>query len=167
MSLIVEDGSGLPNANAYIDVAYADAYFALRGRQEWADLTVEKKEQSIVAATDYVETRWGCLFLSTRLTDTQALSFPRKKWDGIPDSLKKAVCEYAIRSSQHPLYAEPVLDESGFVVTETLEKVGPIQEKKSFKTGGVGMGGVLVRPYPAADSLMRGLVRPSNGRVYR
>ena len=35
MALIVEDGTGLPNANSYVSVATADAYFAMSGQTAW------------------------------------------------------------------------------------------------------------------------------------
>ncbi|WYV98931.1 hypothetical protein [Stenotrophomonas phage CM2] len=34
MSIIVEDGTGLMNANSYVSVEYADDYFAMRGKPD-------------------------------------------------------------------------------------------------------------------------------------
>ncbi len=49
MTFVVEDGTGLANANAYIAVAFADSYFADRGIQKWADVTdASLKQQAIV-----------------------------------------------------------------------------------------------------------------------
>lgn len=35
MSLIVEDGTGLPDAESYASVAFADAYFTARNNSAW------------------------------------------------------------------------------------------------------------------------------------
>lgn len=166
MAAVVEDGTGKPDANSYIDVAYADAYFTLRGNETWTFATADEHVVAIVQATDYIDARWGSLLDSTRTTETQALEFPRKKWEGIPETLKKACCEYALRAMLSPLAPDPEFDESGRTVSETKEKVGPITEEKKYLDQG---NGILWRVYPSADALMRPLlnVGASAGRVVR
>lgn len=44
MALEVEDGSGKANADSYISVADADAYFAARGITLWATMQEVEKE---------------------------------------------------------------------------------------------------------------------------
>ena len=53
--LIVEDGTGLANANAYVSVEFADEYFSARGNQTWVGLGSADKEAAIIKATDYLE----------------------------------------------------------------------------------------------------------------
>ena len=48
MSLIVEDGTGIENANSFVDVVYADDYFSTRGVADWALLTQEQKEVFLI-----------------------------------------------------------------------------------------------------------------------
>lgn len=43
MAFVVEDGSGIANANAYITVAYADEYFSDRGNADWAGMADDTK----------------------------------------------------------------------------------------------------------------------------
>jgi hypothetical protein len=82
-TFVVEDGNGLPNANAYVTLVYANDYFASRGNAAWAAAADVDKQAAIVRATDYIETVWGEKFLGQKAFVTgdvatdQALSFPR------------------------------------------------------------------------------------------
>jgi hypothetical protein len=66
MSFIVEDGSGKKGATSYATIAFFRAYMADRGIDvtTWIDATVQGY---LVAATDYIDTRWGLRFLGERL----------------------------------------------------------------------------------------------------
>lgn len=85
MTLVVEDGNGLPDANAYIDVAFADDYFTLRGVTAWNGAQTAAKEVAIVKATDYIDTVFTNRFLGVPAfvsmpadpVNDQALQFPR------------------------------------------------------------------------------------------
>jgi hypothetical protein len=55
MSLVVETGSGSSTANSYASVDQANAYVSARRIEGWASLTLEAREASLVAATDYLE----------------------------------------------------------------------------------------------------------------
>lgn len=142
MALIVEDGSGLPNAESYISVEDADAYFSARGNASWAALTVEAKEAALRLATDYMSAAYGGKWCGKRLTDTQALDWPRTGRDGIPEALKRQCAELAVRASTGPLMA----DQGAAVQSET---VGPISVTYA-KGGSTG----AVR-YTAVDSALR------------
>jgi uncharacterized protein involved in response to NO len=70
MALVVETGAGTPGANAYVPVAFVTSYLSDRGRSTengWTASTTGAKEAAIIAATDYIETRWGSRFLGSRL----------------------------------------------------------------------------------------------------
>lgn len=166
MAAVVEDGTGKPDANSYVSVEYATDYFTLRGNETWTFASADEQVVAIVQATDYIDTRWGSLLASVRTTDAQALEFPRKKWDGMPETLKKACCEYALRAMISPLAPDPEFDESGRTVSEMKEKVGPITEEKKYLDQGTG---ILWRVYPSADALMRPLLSlaASGSRVVR
>lgn len=100
-------------------------------------------------------------------TGTQALEFPRSAlYDragvvvaGIPDKLKHATVEYAVRSLTSPLFADPVVDPSGRVIIR--DKVGPLETE--FAQG--GSLDLLIKPYPAADRLLAQYV--TSGGVIR
>ncbi|SRR5690606_1904871 len=118
MALIVEDGTGLPNAEAYISVADADSYFAKRGNSAWAALTVDAKEVALRLGADYMAAVYGPRWCGERLTDTQALDWPRDE-QGVPEAVKRANAELAVRASAGVLLA----DQGAQVKSET---VGPI-----------------------------------------
>lgn len=174
MALIVEDGTGVAGANGYIDVAYADAYHGARGEAAWGGPN-DAKEHAIIRATDYIETRWGANFLGTpeHLDPRQPLSFPRlglrdrvgQTVLGIPENLRRATAEYAVRAMASALMPDPVTDPSGAMVTSKREKVGPIETSMSFS---VLQGFRLLKAYPAADRLLTEyLSGGGRGRVYR
>lgn len=73
--IIVEDGSEVANANAYISVADVRTYAANRG------VTLSNDDDAIAAmlikATDYLET-FACQYLGVPTSSTQSLQWPRK-----------------------------------------------------------------------------------------
>lgn len=168
MSIIVEDGTGLMDANSYVSVEYADDYFAMRGNPTWNALSEADKEFALVNATDYIDQRWSC-FKGELLNPYQALMFPRTLWEGIPANLKRACCEYAVIATERPLWFIPEVDESGFAVQERKEKVGPIEESVKYAVG--EYSGSTARTtflsFPKADQLMSGYICNTQGRVIR
>lgn len=118
MALVVEDGTGLSNAESYIDVEFSDSYFLKRGITEWAGLT--NKESLIIRAMDYIENNYA--YQGTKLLSTQALQFPRLICGEsvYPIALKNAVCELALKSNEEDLLADT--DK-----TTIREKVGALE----------------------------------------
>lgn len=76
MTLVVENGTGLSNANSYASVATANAYATLRGLTAWTG-TDAVKESALVRATDYLEATYRNDWQGNRVSATQALSWPR------------------------------------------------------------------------------------------
>jgi hypothetical protein len=80
MAFIVENGLGVPGANAYIDVAFADAHFTERGQlADWGDSDEELAEMrgAIVRATEHIERLYGVRFRGSTSGTTQGLAWPR------------------------------------------------------------------------------------------
>jgi hypothetical protein len=76
MSLIVESGTGLADAESLASVADADTYHSSRGNVLWSSMTTEEKEQALRRGTDYLaiyRTKWK----GRRASLTQALDWPR------------------------------------------------------------------------------------------
>lgn len=119
VSLIVEDGSGIADAESYASAASADSYFSRRGNVAWGGLTTAAKEAALRLATDYMGATYGRLWRSCRRTDEQALDWPRVGWAGVPMPVMRACCELAFRASGGPL----IIDEGPQVASE---EVGPI-----------------------------------------
>lgn len=164
MSLIVEDGSIVPNANSYVALVEADDYFRVRNNQVWSSLDNATKESLLIQATDYIELRFGRRFLGQKKQDNQPLSFPRKEVayiSPIPEALKRACFEYAIRANNGPLVPDPKFDESGMALTVRRKKVGPLETEMRTPSKGVGSTVTLFRPYPGADYLLSDLLGSS------
>ena len=66
MAIIIEDGTGVKGAQTYGAVAAFEAYMIARGI-DITGLSTPVKENSLVNATDYIDTRWGLKFHGNRL----------------------------------------------------------------------------------------------------
>ena len=104
MAFVVEDGTGLPLANALVSVADADAILAVNIHSTWSQIADPAiKEKLIQWATRLLceRVRWK----GTRVSETSGLPFPRsglKDADGIyfpndevPQPVKTAVATLA------------------------------------------------------------------------
>jgi hypothetical protein len=161
MTFTVEDGTGLIGSNAYVSVAYVDSYFLDRNNTAWVASTTQK-QAAIIKATDYIEVRWSSRFMGRKefANTPQALSFPRvniidrngQYVTGIPEKLKRATAEYALRALSSELLPDPTIDDSGLAVVAKREKVGPLEEQTQFQANVTNP--TLIRPYPTADRLL-------------
>lgn len=160
---LVEDGSVVAGANAYVDVAFADTYHLDRGHGSWAALTSTAKQQAIIRATDYVDKRFGRRWRGRKIQPlAQPLLWPRVdvydpykdllvQSNVIPAQLKKAVSEYALRAAllgelaPDPLPQVPRQDLSpntpvfptefqGGQIRRVAEKVDVIETSTSYNT---------------------------------
>lgn len=69
MTLVLEDGTGVPSANAYATIAFVDTYLTDRDRETentWSSRADAVKDGAVVQATDFIERRWGARFLGNR-----------------------------------------------------------------------------------------------------
>lgn len=85
MALIVEDGTGKPDAESYISVAAAITYHAARGNAAWAAIASDTiREQLLRKATEYMMQNYRGRWAGSRVGSVQALDWPRA-WVPIPD----------------------------------------------------------------------------------
>lgn len=95
----------------------------------------------------------------------QPLSFPRVnlldrdgvRITGVPDRIKQAVAEYAVRARASTLQPDLTTDVTGGQVIRKRERVGPIEEETQYLEGGRIM---TFKPYPAADVLIDEFLQP-------
>lgn len=100
MTLTVEDGTGLTNADAYAAVATVDAYATARGWADWTGTTAVK-EAAIREATVYLDQSYN--WKGAIVAETQALAWPRegvtdregREVTGLPQRVVDACCELA------------------------------------------------------------------------
>jgi hypothetical protein len=99
MPLIVEDGIGRTDANAYADVATIAAYCTLRGLTKFNTLsTTAAKEAAVVNATEWLTIAYQ--WHGWRITREQALAWPRydnrrRLPAGVPQQVVQATARVA------------------------------------------------------------------------
>jgi hypothetical protein len=169
MTLIVEDGTGLPNAESYASVASADAQMAALGITIWSGLVTEEKEQALRRATQYMEQAYRLRWHGYRTTNVQALSWPRSEVPipdspgrfagyytyvdeySVPSEVSRACIDLAVRAAAGELLA----DQSQQV---TREKIGPIETEYTPY-------GTQAKQYPAITSLLAPYFQYAPGTV--
>ncbi len=179
MTLIVEDGTGLADAESFCSVADADTYHSNRGSSLWETLLEEEKEQALRRATDYMEQAYGDSWAGYRYGAVQALSWPRYNVpykdlardgrlyypetygagyypvDAVPVAVVRACAELALRAASGEL--APDIGTTDLV---KREKVGPIETEYV-------VGAAYVR-YRAIDMmLLPFLVSKNQFPIYR
>lgn len=124
MALIVEDGTGVANAESLASVAFADTYHANRGNIAWGDIAdVATKEQLLRKATDYAVAKYAGLWAGVPVSEAQFLPFPRTVNGtniGLPVSIQQAIAELALSAKTSPLMPN-------IVRGKKKVKVGPIE----------------------------------------
>ena len=132
MALIVEDGTGLPDAESYISVLDATAYHLKMGRKEaWALVGNEaSKEAMLRRATQYLQSRYLGRWKGNPRVFTQVLDWPRTGVETrnmsfvsnaiVPEEVKAACAELALKA-----FSEDLMPDA----TQTVkrEKVGPLE----------------------------------------
>lgn len=132
--LIIEDGSVVENAEAFADVATADAYAAARAINVWIDETdVTKKEAALRKAADYLADNYVNRWRGSPNEDTQALPFPRDGGDFIPNAIIRANIELAIIALNEPLFT---VEDARGVVLEEARGVGPLSRSAKYSNDG-------------------------------
>lgn len=121
--LIVEDGSIVANANSYVDYDYVENYHSLRGNTAWAAGDETAKQYAIIRATQAIDAMYKTKWKGNQTEyGTQELEWPREDVEVngtelddnlIPSSVKKAVCEAALRELASSNSLQPDLDRGG------------------------------------------------------
>ncbi len=172
MTLVVEDGTGLDDAESYASVEDADDYLANRGYTNWADLDEPEKEQCLRRATEYmVIYPWK----GERTSATQTLDWPRTgasafgndlATDVVPSVVGNACILLAFRAASGELLPDPELDSTGRLPTKLVKKVGPIDKETSYATRGTVSTPGAIQRFPSIDVMLLAFIRRSS-TVYR
>lgn len=133
MTLVVEDGTGLANANSYVSVTEADAYWAGMGADgtSWQALTTAQKEAALILATRYINNAGIFRYRGTRKSYEQRMEWPRtgaaeRNGPAIPDTVvpwrvKDAVLAASLEATKGAL--EPRLKRGGKVVSSRVDAI--------------------------------------------
>lgn len=155
--MVVENGTGMPDADSYISVADAEAYLVARGKELTGNAAA--KEAALIQATDYmVRYAWK----GSRVSGTQALDWPRVGVEAngfpipsniVPVPVRHACAELAVRAQAGDL--APDLGRR-----TSQETVGPVSV--SYEPGSV--------PYTvfrAVDNMLAAYVDASGTKLVR
>lgn len=126
MALVVEDGTGLDDAESYISFDEFRAYCDNRG-YDYEAFDRPVIEQRLRLASEYIDTEWR--YKATRLKASQMREFPRDgltDWSGhavtgVPVRVKHACAELAFKGLSESLRKD--LNRGGMV---TSESIGPM-----------------------------------------
>lgn len=160
MPLVIEDGSGIADANTYVDAEQAREFASDRGITLPAAVEgVDPVEPWLILAADYLE---SLAYIYMPATTTQGLSWPRKidasAIDTImSDKLLKAQCQLVIEQSNGVVLLPTTKGgaDGQFIVRE---KVDVIETQYSEKLGTLSTPTMY-----AVNSLLRGLVVAGGG----
>lgn len=172
MALVIEDGTGKADSQSYVDAAEARAYAASRGvaLPEEPSSGADPVEAMLMTAMDYIESleprMKGKRTNANAPTYLQALGWPRTgvrigceadsyPSDKIPANLAAAQCQL-VMAIQQGYTLQPIIDPNKQLVKRT--KVDVI-EKEYFSPKDVGAGFGYTPTFPAAEALLRPLLR--------
>lgn len=130
ISLVVEDGTGLSDANSYCNLDYALEYCVMKGYSNWQTLSEDMQKVYLIRGTEFVDNFYN--WKGRRGRASQSLSFPRidlydedhYQIHGIPDKLKKACIEAAFlnaSSGSDTLFTTK--DENGAVKRQKVDSL--------------------------------------------
>lgn len=160
---IVEDGTGLPNANSYVSVTDFREYWSDRG-VIFSTQTDEQIQQHLIKATQYIDKNFR--YIGVRPNETNALNWPRwyayseegYVYSGVPNDIVFATCEAgALSIDGISLFTST---EKG--VNEKTENVGPVQT--TYKYTSQQTGRVV---YQSVQVYLKDLIRSKSNRVRR
>jgi hypothetical protein len=158
--LIVEDGTGVANAQSYVQATDVRAFAAARGIPVPSDTTegTAEIEAKLISAMDYLET--NICYQGIKTDSDQELSWPRKNVviegssypdNRIPKNLRLAQIRLAIEALNG---AELLPTLSGRAEDYVVkEKVGPIETEFADPSGFSGLA-----TFTAVDALLKPLL---------
>ena len=160
MAMIVENGTGLVDANSYASLEEALAYWTDRGGTAWTGANDSARSVALIKASAYLDGRYSARYIGRYPVDPyQGLLWPRSDAvdgkdypvTGVPKALKVATFEAAILFLTTDLNA-PIA--RGGAVKKV--KVGPVE--KEFTDAAPGE-----TEYPAIDNAIQPILIGSGG----
>lgn len=144
MSLTIVATPKAANANSYLTLEEAEAYFTARVHiANWTAASTDEKNAVLVWATRLLDL--GMEWAGTKRTQTQSLRWPRSgtmdrdgyayDYDTVPQLVKDATCELALSLLARDRIAEPELLGQGF----SDAKIGPLEVSVANPANLIGM----------------------------
>ena len=168
MTLVVEDGSVVTGADAYVSVSFVDTYNdSYKNDSTWSASSTAAKERAIRSATAWLDARYNKVWSGYVGVASQPLSWPRymatdaNGWtidsNSIPLKLQQACAEAAIRAVSDSLLADVATPGS---VTLVRKKIGPLETETRYSGASQSVS------YPYIDQLLTGLICSSPGSAF-
>lgn len=163
MTLIVETGQGVADANSYIELTYADTYHSVRGNADWAAASEAARTAALIRATEGIDAKYAEQWLGVKAKSGQSLAWPRAKVidttqpivtsegesiavDSIPKALKQATAEVALIELT-TRFVQRTVSRDNLVKREKVDVI----ETEYFA------GAPSVTLYPHVDALLKGI----------
>ena len=108
MAFLVEDGTGLDNANSMSSVTEFDAYYTDRN-VDISALSTTDKESLLIRGADYLSTVYSGSWVGELKVSTQSMPFPRILSDGteiFPSAIKSANIQLALKANDGDLLTD-------------------------------------------------------------
>ena len=159
MAFIVEDGTGLTDANSYASVQEYRDYAELRNIDVTSELDATIQGY-LVRATDYLELTYE--YLGEKLTETQMLEFPRLidyEDTELPLRVKNATIEMAFEQAN----GATIFKNADKNITSIREKVDVIETEKKYNTE-MSLYETAGDLFPIADKLVKPYVSGTNNK---
>ena len=143
MALVVEDGTGLANADAYVSIAFVSDYSSKYTTQgaTWSAYDASTQERAIRVATLYLDQTYGNRWRGYRKSKDQALDWPRSgvyddddyaiDADTLPIKLQRACAELALDVGAGD-ELDPDLAAGSAPIVEESSKLGPLAESVKY-----------------------------------
>jgi len=146
------------NANSYVTLAEANAYFeTVPSSTQWDNKQDDKKNRALIAATRWID---SFIFYGDRCDQGQALKFPRNNYQvddvelsctTIPNNIKYAQYELARALANEP---DAMTGNTGTDGNIEEVKLGDIQVKYNTTSQGTGTVNNIMDKYPWLQSYL-------------
>ena len=155
MILVVEDGSGLPDANSYCSISFAEEYLStyVSYARSFFEARESIKEASLARGTEYLDITFNGRWSGLKTSKEQGLAFPRRNvWmsslsayypsSTVPTTIKRATAFAAFVSLEDPTLFETgsMLQSSsiqGATIKSEFVKLGDIERRVDYLGGKV------------------------------
>ena len=167
IQFIIEDGTGLDDATAYVDLTVADQYLENSDRKTaWRVFSSKERQAALIQGADYIDQTFRRRYKGQRFSSAQRLEWPRVQvFDelgilttppagdagSIPEEIGNASIEYAFEAASSPLAPTPVLDDTGREVLQTRDKVDVLETSRTYRN----VSTPKFRKYPRAELVLR------------
>lgn len=167
MALVVEDGSGMANADSFVTVEATDAFWSARNVTEWTTASTQAKEAALRATADYLAFAYD--WPGQPKSSSQSLCWPRAgavdqtgdliASDEVPVPIERACFVLAREALTHDLLRETSPDD--IVTEESVSISGAISESRKYDRG--NRRGVSVRRFSPVDAILSQIMRNTRG----